>query len=353
MQRRQIGWRIVAVVCLSILLAAGSATAAPITRFIVTVGGGCLCHAPMLVGVAKGIFAKYGLDIEIVRPPTGFEAMAGVAAGQFHVAEAAPAVVAQVRAQGLDLKGIFMAFGDATGKVETDKAFAVVSRRASGIREGRLDGLKGKKVGVPRGTIAHQYFFYAAAAGGLDAGTDITVQHVPPGDLARALQDGSVDAIVIWETVALRVVQTVPDAFVVYRGGSHIQFLDFRLVIPRYIGTNPGTIRRYTIAFAEAAQFTRMHPDEATDLLMNDVFFRGLSRENVRTALGFQSFDMRVSKATIRAAQQGFEFAIRIGALQRAPVFEEMVDLRILNRVLKEHPEFFKDLQPIPDDQKL
>jgi len=60
-----------------------------------------------------------------------------------------------------------------------------------------------------------------------------------------------------------------------------------------------------------------------------------------------------VSKATVRAAQDGYDFAIKIGALRSAPSFGEMFDLRSLRQVEREHPEFFVDLPPIPSDQRL
>jgi len=95
----------------------------------------------------------------------------------------------------------------------------------------------------------------------------------------------------------------------------------------------------------------RAHPDETTDIMMQQV--RGVSRETVRAAVGFLDPDVRVSKATVLTAQQGFDFAIKIGALRQGPTFAEMFDLRILNQVEKEHPELFKGLPPITDAQKL
>lgn len=350
MQIWQRGWRIISVMVLS-LLVTGGAAAAPMAPLTVTSGGLCICHAPIYVGVAKGIFEKHGLNVQILRVASGFEGLTAVQSGSAHVADAVMAVVAQAAAQGVSVKAILMANGDATGKVPTDDYFAVIARRGKGIREGQLDDLKGKRVGLPRGTIAHQYLFYAFQAKGLDPTKDITIQHVTPVDLPSALQSGSVDAIAIWEPVSLQALEMMADAVVVYRGGNHIQYLFQRWMSTRYLATNPGTVKKFITAFAEAAQYVRMNPDETTDILTRD--FRGLSKVTLRKSLSFLTFDMRVSKVTLRAAQQGFEFAVNVGALKQAPTFEEMTDLRIFTQVLKEHPEFFKDLPPIPDAMKL
>ncbi|MBI4278414.1 MAG: ABC transporter substrate-binding protein [Armatimonadetes bacterium] len=336
---------------LPLMIVGGGATAAPVAPMVVTSGGLCICHAPIYVGIAKGIFEKHGLNLRVLRVASGFEGLTAVQTGSAHVADAVMAVVAQAAAQGVQVKAVLMANGDATGKVPTDNYFAIIARRGSGVREGRLEDLKGKKIGLPRGTIAHQYFFYAAQAKGLDPTRDVTIQHVTPADLPSALQSGSVDAIVAWEPIPLQALSMISDAVTVYRGGNHIQYLFQRWMSPRYVATNPGTVKKFVVAFAEAAQYARMNPDETTDILMRD--FRGLSRDTVRRSLGFLTFDMRVSKATLEAVKQGFEFAVRVGALKQAPSFEEMTDLRFLTQVLKEYPQFFRDLPPIPENLRL
>jgi len=40
---------------------------------------------------------------------------------------------------------------------------------------------------------------------------------------------------------------------------------------------------------------------------------------------------------------------MKIGALRRAPTFEDMFDLRALRQVEREHPELFRDLPKVPD----
>jgi len=337
---------------LMVLWAQGGAAEVLVANLVVTADGQCICHAPMVVGIAKGIFEKDGLHIQLTYPATGVESLAALGKGAADVAAAAPTVVAQAAAHGIPLKGLFMAFGDATGGVPTDRYLAVIGRKASGLREGHLEDLKGKKIGLPRGTIAHQYVFTAFQARGLDATRDVAIQPMPPAALPGALQSGAVDAVAIWEPVATQALQATSDAVVVYRGGNHIQFFDLRVMSPRYVSTHPGTVKRYILAFAEAARYTRLHPDEATDILLSG-YSKGLSRETVRSALGLLSFDPRVSKATLQAAEQGYEFAVAIGALKRAPRFAEMFDLRALTQVVGEHPELFQDLPAIPESMKL
>ncbi len=343
-------WRTMLVLLLSLLLATTTATAAPITTLKVTVTG-LLSRTTVAVGIARGIFEKYGLNIQLSPTATGFAACQQVTDGTAQIGSAAPLVIAQMIAQGAHLKSIFPQNGDATGTVPTDATVAVVARKASGIREGHLEDLRGKKVGLARGTDNHAYLFYALAAKGLDAQSAVTIVSTPFPGLPGALQSGSVDAIVASEPFASRALQLTSDAFVVQRGGNYIQVIDLRVVTPQYLATHPGTIKRYVTAWAEAAQYVRAHPDETTDILVQQV--TGVSRAAVRAAVGFLDPDMRVSKATVQGTQHGYDFAIKIGALKQAPTFEEVFDIRILRQVEREHPQLFRDLPPIPEALRL
>ncbi len=337
---------LVVIMAWTVLFAGGGAAAtleAPIT---VTSGGLCICHAPLYVGIAKGIFAKDGVNLRVLRVASGFEGLAALQTGSAQVADAVPAVAAQAIAQGIDVKAVVPANGDATGSVPTDNYFAVIVRPGRGIRAGHLEDLKGKTIGVPVGTVAHQYLFFAAQAQHLDSQKDFRLQNVSPADLPSALQSGSVDAIVSWEPIPLQALGMIKDATVVERGGNHIQYLFFRWMSSRYIATNPGTTKRFVEAFAESAQYARGHPDEAADIVAKE--FSGLDRSIIRQSLRYLTFDTRMSHATLAAAQQGLDFAVKVGALKQAPSVQSMLDLRDLDRVVKQNPKLFSDLPPIP-----
>ena len=344
------GWRTVLGLVLASLLAAGTATAAPVTTLVViTVNP--INETPMYVGMARDIFAKHGLTVRLVPSPPGAGLLQRVIDGTAQAGVAVPHQMALALAQGANLKSIFPLHGDATGRVPADALCVVIARKASGIREGHLEDLRGKKIGVPGATIVHEYFFYALAAKGLDPVNDVTIVSTPPAGLPGALQRGAVDAIVASEMAASIAIESTPDAVVVQRGGNHMQFLSLEVVNARYLATHPGTVARYTAAFAEAAQYVRSHRAETADLLMRN--FTGVTPAAVRNAVGIANPDMRVSRITMQGAQQSYDFAIKIKLLKQAPTFEEMFDLRILRQVEREHPELFRDLPPVPEALKL
>lgn len=340
--------RFVQIMLLSVLLAAGTAVAAPITTLTVAVITPSLIDAPIVVGIAKGIFEKHGLEIRTRSVPNGFEALRRLIDGTVQIGAAGATAVAQTLGQGVPLRVIAVTNGDATGRVPTDPYLAVVAGKVSGIRAGHLEDLRGKRVGVRRGSDFHQYLLAALAAKGLDAG-DVTI--VDSADLLGALQGGRADAIVTSEPGASRILLTVGGTLV-QRDGNHMQFLELQAASARYLATHPGTITRYLTAFAETAQFVRTHPDETTDIMIHQQL-NNVPRDLVRAAVGYLIRDVRISKVTVQGAQAGSEFAVKIGALRQPPTFREMFDPRILRQVEREHPEFFRDLPPIPDALRL
>lgn len=325
--------------------------AGPREKLVVTSGGACICHAPLYVGMEKGIFAKYGLDIEVKRVASGFEGLSALQTGDAQVADAVVAVVAQAAQQGVEATAVLMANGDPSGTKATDEYFAVIARKEAGVGEGKLQDLKGKKVGVPRGTVGHQYLHYALQAVGMDSETDVQLQNVGPADLAAALQSGSVDAIASWEPTPLQAKALVQDSVTVYRGGKHMDYLFMRWMSPKFVRENPTAAKSFVLAFAEAAQYTRKNQAEAVDIVAKS--FQGLDKGIIRQSLGWLTFDMRYSKASDAAVQQGLDFARAVGALKGDYDFSRNRELGFLNGVVKEHPELFSDLPAIPANLEL
>ncbi len=321
------------------------ALAAERTTLAVTVHTPSVLDATTVVGVAKGIFEKYRLDIRLVPVPTGFAALKKVVDGTAQVAAAGGTAVAQTLGQGAHLTSILATNGDATGRVPTDSYVAVVARGAIGIREGHIEDLRGRKIGVRRGSDFHQYVFSALSANGVDPTHDVTIVDI--ADLLGALRDGSVDAVVTNATVASRIVRSISSAIVVKQGGNYMQFLELQVVTPQLVATQPATVKQFVTAFADAAQFVRGYPDETTEILIEQQV-KDLGRDIVGASVGLLHPDVRISKITLDAARAGADFAIKIGALKQAPKAEEMFDLTTLREVEREHPEFFKDLGPIP-----
>lgn len=316
--------------------------AAPQTLRVAS-SGICVCHAPLYVGIAKGIFEKHGLKIDPIQTPSGFQSQSMVTVGGAEVGDSAVAPAAAAAQQGIRNTAVLIANGDASGTVATDKYFAVVARGDRGIKPGQINDLRGKKVGVATGTIAHQYLNEALAANGVDL-NDVSIQNVSPPDLPTALQSGSVDAVVGWEPAPLLSLKLVKGAVEVYRGGNHVNYIFMRWMNPKFVKERPEAAQRFVNAFAEAAQYTRKNRGEAAVIVATAL---KMEPDMVNTMLGQLTFDMRYTKVTENGINQAMDFARKFGGFKGDYKFNEHYEAQLTRRTMKEHPEYFSDLAPL------
>jgi ABC-type nitrate/sulfonate/bicarbonate transport system substrate-binding protein len=329
----------------------GGEAEAGLTTVTATSGGACICHAPLYVGIEKGFFKDRGISIAFRQLSQGFTAMGALQTGDADVADAVPAVAAQASSQGVDAQAVLVANGDATGTVDTSKYFAIVARDGSDIAKGNPKSLRGKKIGVPVGTIGHQYLFYTLQNAGLDPQKDVAVQNVAPADLVSALQSGSVDAIVSWEPVPLTALKNVQGSYEVLRGGGAIQYLFARWMSSQFLKEKPEAARKFVEAYVESMQFARQHPDETAKIVSK--YFNGLDSSIIEKALSYLNFDPRVSQETLNAAAQGVKFNQTLGKLQGQYSFQDHFQLKLLSSVLAAHPGYIDDLPAIPASLKV
>ena len=111
------------------------AAAASVTPLVVTSGGVSIGHAPLYIGMEKGIFSKYGLDVKIRQVASGFEALSALQTGDAQVADAVVAVAAQAAQQGVEVTAVVMANGDPTSPRRPNGTFW---RSHTSSRRGRI-----------------------------------------------------------------------------------------------------------------------------------------------------------------------------------------------------------------------
>lgn len=331
----------------------GGTTRDPIemTPITVTMGGACICHAPLYVGIEKGFFADRGLEISYRQLTGGFTAMGSLQTGDADVADAAVAAAAAASGQGIEAQAVVVGNGDASGTVDTSEYFAIVAREGSGIIADDLDSLRGKTIGAAEGTIAHQYLYDTLRAAGIDSTSDLTVQSVQAPDLVSALQSGSVDAIVGWEPGPLQALASVEGSYIVVRGGGAMQYLFARWFAPDFLESNPDAARAFVEGFVEAMQYARANPDETADIVAKE--FTSLDRAIIVEALGYLNFDPRVSQFTLEAAAQAVSFAQNSAGLATDFEFRDHLEFALLESVLADHPEWLADLPEIPASKRL
>src|SRR5262245_703285 len=174
-------------------------------------------HAAVFAAVERGIFARHGLNARVVMYPTGVEMINGLLAGaqEVNVMGSIPFLAGVANGQPLVLIGHL--HGDALRDNYADNN-SIVVRAGSGITDVR--GLRGKRVGLPRGTGAEGYLLGILSQNSMSP-NDVTLVNIGPPNLVTGLRQGDVDAIAMWEPVASAAELRVPGATRILAGGCN------------------------------------------------------------------------------------------------------------------------------------
>ena len=323
-----------------IVVAPGARAQAPAT--ITAAIGNNMNHVPSFVGVEKGIFLKHGIDAKLKILSTGQEMSKALQAGEAQLVGAAFSNFPLAVERGMMARGVVGSMGDRT-TMHSDEPVSVWTRKGSGIT--RLEDLAGKRVGTPVGGTADEYLGAALKKKGI-ARERVTLLNVMPGNAVSTLQGGSVDAIAIWEPYGSLIGAKVPDAQLVSRGGGYVGYyinISFRNDI---IEKDPQLVERFVLAFAEATQYTRQHLDEGAEIATR--WIPGLDFAVAKTAIRNLTFDPRITRHTIAAWEENVRILIEQKKLRTALPWQQGMEPRFIEKVMKEHPELFADLKTVP-----
>lgn len=176
-------------------LAQGSAATAPLRKLKVAWSQSSACHAPLAFGQQTGIFAKYGLDVELLNfSASHTELLTLIATGKADAGIGLLQGWLKPLEQGFDVKLVAGTHGG---------CLRLLTSPDSGITE--ISHLKGKTIAVAALTSpAKEAFVVTLARAGLDPERDVTWS-VFPGDLLElAVQKGQAQAIAHYDPEAFR-----------------------------------------------------------------------------------------------------------------------------------------------------
>jgi ABC-type nitrate/sulfonate/bicarbonate transport system substrate-binding protein len=170
-------------VVLILLVWAGAASAQ--TKMTIATGVDPVFSA-YYVAQQEGLFKKHGLDVRINTGPSGSAMVSFLINGQ--VESAFGSEIAGVSNHNLDPNVVVVA--QATRLV---RWIAIVGRNID-----TLDQLKGKKIGVARGSGGEVFWLALIDKLKLNA-ADYTVVNVEAPEMVAALERGNIDAYAVWE----------------------------------------------------------------------------------------------------------------------------------------------------------
>jgi NitT/TauT family transport system substrate-binding protein len=236
--------------------------------------------APLFLGVKDGIYAKHGLEVEVV-PQTDVAAIiSGVASGQYDFGFATVVHVINANVNDIPIRAVATVEGQQKPAEDPEEGNALVAGPNSGITS--AGDLGGKNLGViglsSLNTLAA---WDMAAKAGVDT-TTINLIQLPFGQMTAALTAGDIDAAVIQAPF-------ISDA--VAGGGTIIgkpnvetfpnMAVGLYTTSQGYIDANPETVKAFADATVEAQEYATDNIDKAKDTLVENL---GITPEAAKAA---------------------------------------------------------------------
>lgn len=299
------------------------------------------------IALERGFFEKYGLDVTIARPyATGVDALNALQAGESEIVQVGVPMIGAVL-RGMDLVALGNYSGNAT-KAGSDATMAIIAREGSGIVKGELSTLKGKKIAASFGTINHLYILATLEKAGLKP-DDVTLVNTPPPDMTVALLAKGIDAFSGWDPWPIVAGKDVPGAVEIIRGGDVISYLGFNVALRPWVQANGETIEKFLAAVSEADQWMRKNPKQAAQVATR--WIPGLKQDVAEAAMQFniQQADRRLSANNYRALWSAEDRLARLGILKSTFDVNAHIEPKHILKVMKDRPELFADLPPIPE----
>ena len=300
------------------------------------------------IALERGYFEKHGLDVTIARPyATGVDALNALQAGESEIVQVGVPMIGAVL-RGMDLVALGNYSGNAT-KLGSDATMALIAGADSGIKKGDLASLKGKKIAASFGTINHLYILALLEKAGLTP-NDVTLVNTPPPDMTVALLSKGIDAFSCWDPWPIVALKDVPGAVEVVRGGDTIAYLGFNVALRPWIEKNGDKIEKFLAAVSEADKWMRANPKQAAQVATR--WIPGLKPDVAEAAMQYniQQADRRLSDNNYRALWSAQDRLHRLGILKSTFDVNKHIEPKHMLNVMKQNPELFADLPPIPDD---
>lgn len=215
----------------------------------------------LLIAQTKGYFLNNGLEVTLKLLPSGNMGLEELKAGMVEFAAFTEFVLVSGTLGGFEsLKCL--------GAIAAADDIQVIARKDRGILQ--PGDLKGKKVGVFRGSNADFFLGRFLTLNGLSLG-NIEIVNLNPFAMTEALVDGKVDAVMVWEPVAFDIMKRLGDKTVSWPGQGSQPYFWLLAGTDKFIKASPGVVDRLLRALHQAEIFIKGNQDESIGIVANRV----------------------------------------------------------------------------------
>jgi len=224
------------------------AQGAPIRMTIAT--GVDPSFAPYYVAREGGFFQRNGLDVTVNTGPSGSAMIAFLVGNQINSAYGAEQ--AGVSAHLVDPNVVAVAEGTALLRW-----ISVLGRNVAS-----MDELKGKRVGVARGTGSETFWLSVVSKLNLNP-ADYTIVNVEAPEMVAALERGNIDAFAVWEPWPTRAMRAIPGTRILVSNETIQIVRNFVYMNKGWAEANQEATQRLMRSLIQAQEFIASNPAEA------------------------------------------------------------------------------------------
>jgi NitT/TauT family transport system substrate-binding protein len=216
--------------------------------------------ALIYIAQEQGFSENEGISIIVKDYPTGFATTDALLKGEVDIAWAAefPMVHRAFAKEKISIIAVSSRFSDQY----------LFARKDRGIE--RLSDLKGKKIGVPRNTIAEFYLARFLELSGLNM-RDITLANVLPPQSIGALTGGDLDGVVTWEPFTSQIKALLGDKVALWPVQSSQPGYGVMIARNDWIKEHPALTQRFLTALVQAEGYLVRNPEASRDIVKKQV----------------------------------------------------------------------------------
>jgi ABC-type nitrate/sulfonate/bicarbonate transport system substrate-binding protein len=244
------------------------AAAQPLTKMTIATGVDP-AFSQFYVAKESGLFEKNGLDVTINTGPSGSAMIPFLINNQVQAA------------YGSDLAGVINHNVDNNIVAVADGTYLVKWLSVVGRNVDSLDQLKGKKIGIAKGTGSEIFWARVLAKRNLQA-ADYKIVDVEAPEMLAAVERGDIDGFAVWEPWPTRTLMAVKGTKILQTAEGIYNNINFVYMNRGWIEQNRATAEKFMMALVQAndliekdrpaaarmvAKFLKMPLELATELM--------------------------------------------------------------------------------------
>jgi NitT/TauT family transport system substrate-binding protein len=280
--------------------------------------------AAIFVAKAKGMFEKYGLNIQLTQFAAGGPIMQQMGAGTLDLGFAGVPPVISAIDNGATVKIVASLQGNGSG---------IVVGKSSGIA--KVADLKGKKIAVPsKGSIQDIMLRQLLKDNNINYDKDVTVSNMPVGQMPQAISAGSIDAAFTWEPyVSMTAMQDLGTVFLrseqIMRDHPCCCVATSTTMIQQY----PDTLKAFFKALKEATDFVLNNPTETAQIISGKDFLNDEAAVEA-AALPNIHFIAKPDEQYIAGTEKFALEMNNLGITKKVHDRNDLFDLTLINQVI-------------------